>query len=264
MSATSRRHFRRDRAHVDIDAAGLEAFDDAVGAERDVLHRLAVGDDREHHVGYFGDGLGRIRPAHPGIDQGLRLGLGPVPAGDLVSGGLQARHHAEAHHAKADKTNSHACSPAASIVLRFAVPRTRAVELRTIGLDRQHQMMRFRGLVLDDLDHDARRFEAGLVMLDPNRRQRRRQPVHQRHIVEAGDRNVAGAGDVVAPERRDRADREPVIGADHSGEGSPADQQFLGAALAFGFVEGLGERRRERAVPAIRQARDGGERPGSG
>ena len=68
-----------------------------------------------------------------------------------------------------------------------------------------------------------------------------RQPVGERHVVIAGHRDILRTAQAMPAQRRDGADREPVVGADQRGERLAAREQFLGAALAFGFVEGVGE-----------------------
>src|SRR5262249_43207952 len=99
---------RRDRAHVDIDAALLQAGDDAVAAERDCAHRRRVGYDREHDVAAHGDRARRFRQSHAGGNQRLGLLLAPVPAGDRVSRGHEPRDNAGTHGAQPNETDVHA------------------------------------------------------------------------------------------------------------------------------------------------------------
>src|SRR5215475_6297883 len=102
---------RRDRAHVDIDAALRQAGDDAVAAERDRSHRRRVGYDREHDVAGRGDRARRRRQPHAGGNQRLGLLLAPVPARDRVARGHEPRDNAGAHGAEANETDVHAFTP---------------------------------------------------------------------------------------------------------------------------------------------------------
>ena len=162
------------------------------GPSAHLADRLAIGDDGEHDVGHFRHRARRVRPAHAAVDQRFRLLLGAVPAGDLVACGLQARHHAKSHHAEADKSNSHACSPVA-----FDCASTPSCSR---GPRRSNSARSTRPAARDDAaprDSFSTRStitpaasKTGLVMLHADGGQRRRQPVCKRHVVEAGHRNV--------------------------------------------------------------------------
>ena len=110
-------------------------------------------------------------------------------------------------------------------------------------LDRQHDMPCSALRAAHQLDDQLGAFMAALVVLHPHRGQRRQQPVGERHVVVAGDRDVLRAAQPVPAQRRDGADREPVVGADDGGEALAARDQLLGATLALGLVERIGKDR---------------------
>ncbi len=75
-------------------------------------------------------------------------------------------------------------------------------------------MARF-ALAAQTLDQDLGGAPSRVVLGDPDRGQRRVDAVDERHVVEAGDRDVARALKAAAARLRDRADGEKVVGGQH-------------------------------------------------
>ena len=94
---------------------------------------------------------------------------------------------------------------------------------------------------LDRLDKDIGGVEPDIVLLDAHGRERRRQPVDQRHVVVARHRNVARAIEPAPAEGGDRPDRQPVVRADDRSELDVAAKELLRAGGTLVLVEGGGE-----------------------
>src|SRR5262249_31355081 len=112
---------RRDRAHVGKNPARAQPGDNAIVAERAPAHRPATGHAREYDLAPARHGTGRVGPAHAGRDQRRGLVARPVPAGDAVACGHQARNDQRAHRAETNKTYLH------------ATPRTSSCQIETLA-----------------------------------------------------------------------------------------------------------------------------------
>src|ERR1044071_9719290 len=81
-------------------------------------------------------------------------------------------------------------------------------------LDRQNDMPRWRALPAHHLHQQLGAFKPALLVLHPDRGERGRKPVGQRHVVIAGHRDILRTAQGMTAQRRDGADRAPVVGAD--------------------------------------------------
>ena len=95
---------RAHRAHFDVDFSRAQSGQNSLFALGDGAQRAIIGDHGKYRFGRFYCSARTVGPLHSGVEEPLRLGLGPVVTRDAVAGIEQPFRHAAAHYSQTDKT----------------------------------------------------------------------------------------------------------------------------------------------------------------